>query len=210
MKTGFEKLDNIINNLNNGELICIASRPGIGKTTLSIDIVNNVSKQTDDKIVFISLENSKEQLEKRIKSDKVEIITDKLSITDIEDTCRKLYYTHHYLSLIIIDYLQLIKPEINRKDRLREKVDIIKSLKQLSIELNVPIIITSQLPRTDEKPKLEDLNVYGTAYHYSKVLLLYKDNEDNLKIEVAKNKDVSHKFVDLSFNKENLSFEERS
>lgn len=210
MKTGFEKLDNIINNLNNGELTCIASRPGIGKTTLSIDIVNNVSKQTDDKIVFISLENSKEQLKKRIKSDKVEIITDKLSITDIEDTCRKLYYTHHYLSLIIIDYLQLIKPEINRKDRLREKVDIIKSLKQLSIELNVPIIITSQLPRTDEKPKLEDLNVYGTAYHYSKVLLLYKDNEDNLKIEVAKNKDVSHKFVDLSFNKENLSFEERS
>ena len=205
MKTGFEKLDNIINNLNNGELTCIASRPGIGKTTLSIDIVNNVSKQTDDKIVFISLENSKEQLEKRIKSDKVEIITDKLSITDIEDTCRKLYYTHHYLSLIVIDYLQLIKPEINRKDRLREKVDIIKSLKQLSIELNVPVIITSQLPRTDEKPKLEDLDI---TYHYNKVLLLYNDGS-NLKIDVVKNKGVSHRFVDLVFNDEKLSFEER-
>lgn len=207
MKTGFKKLDNIINSLNNGELTCIASRPGLGKTTLLIDIVNNVSKQTDDKIVFISLENSKEQLEKRIKSDKVEIITDKLSITDIEDTCRNLNYKYHYLSLIVVDYLQLVGPEIRRKNISREKVDIIKSLKQLSIELNVPIIITSQLPRTNEKPKLEDLD---TTYHYSKVLLLYKDTDDILKIEVAKNKGVSHKFVDLSFNKENLSFEERN
>ena len=198
MKTGFKKLDNIINSWNNGELTCIASRPGLGKTTLSIDIVNNVSKQTDDKIVFISLENSKEQLEKRIKSDKVEIITDKLSITDIEDT-------YHYLSLIVVDYLQLIKPEIRRKNLLREKIDIVKALKQLSIELNVPIIITSQLPRTDEKPKSEDLDI---TYHYNKVLLLYNDGS-NLKIDVVKNKGVSHRFVDLIFDNEKLSFKER-
>ena len=67
MKTGFEKLDNIIHNLNCGELTCIASRPGLGKTTLLIDIVNNISKNSDDKILFVSLENSKEQLEERIK-----------------------------------------------------------------------------------------------------------------------------------------------
>lgn len=67
LKTGFKKLDNIINNLKCGELTCIASRPRVGKTTLSIDIVNNVSKQIEKKIIFISLESSKEQLEKRIK-----------------------------------------------------------------------------------------------------------------------------------------------
>jgi len=208
MKTGFEKLDNIIHNLNCGELTCIASRPGLGKTTLLIDIVNNISKNSDDKILFVSLENSKEQLKERIKSNNVELITDKLFINDIEDTCRSLSYKYHYLSLIAVDYLQLIKPEIRRKDLLREKIDIIKSLKQLSIELNVPIIITSQLPRTDEKPKLDDLNVYGTIYHYSKVLLLYNDGS-NLKIDVVKNKGVSHRFVDLVFNNEKLSFEER-
>lgn len=213
MKTGFEKLDNIIHSLNNGELTCIASRPGLGKTTLLIDIVNNVSNQTDNKIIFISLENSKEQLEKRIKSDKIEIITDKLFITDIEDTCRKLYYTYHYLSLIVVDYLQLIKPEIRKKNKESETTDIIKSLKQLSIELNVPIIITSQLSRSvDEKenriPTLEDFNT--TTYHYHKVLLLYRDNEDNLKIDVIKNKGVSHRFVDLEFDKDKKSFNERN
>lgn len=208
MKTGFENLDNITHGLNCGELTCIAGRPGIGKTTLLIDIVNNVSKQTDDKILFVSLESSKEYLEKRIKNGNVELITDKLFINEIEDACRKLSYKYHYLSLIVVDYLQLIKPEIRRKDLLREKIDVIKSLKQLSIELNVPIIITSQLPRTNEKPKLEDLNVYGTTYHYSKVLLLYSD-DGNLKIDVVKNKGVSHRFVDLVFNDEKLGFEER-
>ena len=208
MKTGFEKLDNIIHTLNGGELTCIASRPGIGKTTLSIDIVNNISKQTDNKILFISLENSKEQLEKRVKSDKVEIITDKISITDIEDTCRDLSNTYNYLSLIVIDYLQLIEPKVSRKDKLREKVDTIKALKQLAIELNVPIIITSQLPHTDEKPKLEDLNVNGTTYYYHKVLLLSKDTENKVKIDVAKNKGISHSFVDLEFDRDNFSFKE--
>lgn len=208
MKTGFEKLDNIIHNLNCGELTCIASRPGFGKTTLLIDIVNNVSKNTDDKILFISLENSKEQLEKRLKSDKVELITDKIFINDIEDICRSLSYKYHYLSLIVVDYLQLIKPEFRRKDLLREKIDIIKTLKQLSIELNVPIMITSQLPYLDNKkiPTLEDLK--GTTYHYNKVLLLYNDGS-NLKIDVVKNKGVSHRFVDLIFNDEKLGFEER-
>lgn len=57
MKTGLEKLDNIIHSLNCGELTCIASRPGLGKTTLLIDIVNNVSKNTDNKRRFAIDEN---------------------------------------------------------------------------------------------------------------------------------------------------------
>lgn len=94
MKTGFEKLDNIIHGLNCGELTCITSRPGLGKTTLLIDIVNNIPKQTDNKILFVSLENSKEQLRKRIKNSNVELITDKLFINDIEDACRSLNYKY--------------------------------------------------------------------------------------------------------------------
>lgn len=49
----------------------------------------------------------------------------------------------------------------------------------------------------------------GTTYHYHKVLLLYKDIDNNLKIEVAKNRDVSNRITDLSFNEDKLSFEEK-
>ena len=205
MKTGFEELDNIIGSLNNGELTCIASRPGIGKTTLAIDIVNNVTNKTNDRILFISLENSKDFFENKIKNDKVEIITDKLFINEIENICRELYSTYKNISLIVFDYLQLIKNETN--DNLNETIDIIKTLKQLSIDLNTHIIITSQLPRlNNEEPALEHLNIHGTSYYYHNVLLLHKDNENKIKIEVAKN--IPNKFVVLEFNNKNLSFNE--
>lgn len=204
MKTGFEELDNIIGSLNNGELTCIASRPGIGKTTLAIDIVNNITNKTDDKILFISLESSKEFIKNKITGNKVEIITDKLFINEIENICRELYSTYKNISLIVIDYLQLIKTETNN---LNETIDIIKTLKQLSIDLNTHIIITSQLPRlNNEEPTLEHLNIHGTSYYYHNVLLLHKDNENKIKIEVAKN--IPNKFVVLEFDNENLSFNE--
>lgn len=203
MKTGFEKLDNIIGDLNNGELTCIASRPGIGKTTLAIDIVNNVTNKTNDKILFISLENSKEFIENKIKSDNVEIITNKLFINEIENICRELYSTYKSISLIVIDYLQLIKTN----DNSNETINIIKILKQLSIDLNTHIIITSQLPRlNNEEPALEHLNIHGTSYYYHNVLLLHKDNENKIKIEVAKN--IPNKFVVLEFDNKNLNFNE--
>jgi len=204
METGFQKLDNIINGLMDEELICIASRPGLGKTTLSIDIVNNVSKQAKNKIVFVSLENSKEQLEKRISSNNVEIMTDRLSIDDIETSCMDLFNIHQQLSLIVIDYLQLIKS--NNTFNVNEVVDIVKSLKQLSIRLNVPIIITSQLARYNgEKPTLDDLKV-DVSNLFDKVLLLFKENENKLKIDVAKNNNSSLGVIELGFDKEKLSF----
>lgn len=187
LKTGFKNLDNIIN-LKEGELTCIASRPGVGKTTLAIDIVNNISKQINTKILFVSLENSKEQIEKRFINNNIEIITDKLFLIDILKKCREF----KNISLIAIDYLQLIK---------RESEDVIKELKNLALELNVPIIITSQLPRTYDKKILKDFDIFGSE-NYDNVLLLYKLSENEIKVSV-KNKN-----IDLFFNYDKLKFEE--
>ena len=84
LNTGINALDELVS-LKNKELITIASRPGIGKSTLLLNIVNSVSKQTNNKILYFNFENSKNSLLKKIKNNNIEIIdTPNLSISDRE------------------------------------------------------------------------------------------------------------------------------
>lgn len=64
LNTGINALDELVS-LKNKELITIASRPGIGKSTLLLNIVNSVSKQTNNKILYFNFENSKNSLLKK-------------------------------------------------------------------------------------------------------------------------------------------------
>ena len=59
MKTGFDELDNIIHSMKNKEVLLIAGGPAVGKTTLAIDIINSVAKETDKPVLYFSLEKSK-------------------------------------------------------------------------------------------------------------------------------------------------------
>lgn len=107
LKTGFEKLDNLIKGINGSDYITISSRPGVGKSTFVINIINNVSKQTNDKILYFNLETSKKELENKIKGSNVEIIdTPSITITEIKDKCEKV--AKDGLALVVIDYIQLI------------------------------------------------------------------------------------------------------
>ena len=107
IKTGFNKLDKILNDLNRKEVITIAGRPSLFKTTLCINIINNVLKQTNSKkVLFFTLESSKEILCKSFTSNKVEIIDDVYFIEDIKSKCKKIIKQD--TSLVVIDYLQII------------------------------------------------------------------------------------------------------
>ena len=72
LNTAINALDELVS-LKNKELITIASRPGIGKSTLLLNIVNSVSKQTNNKILYFNFENSKNSLLKKIKNNNIEI-----------------------------------------------------------------------------------------------------------------------------------------
>ena len=97
-----------IDTLEKGTILCIASRPGLGKTTLVINIANDIAKKSDKPILYFSLESSKEQLEKRLVSDSIKKIADVLTIDDIDSISEKYNQMNNGLSLIVIDYLQLI------------------------------------------------------------------------------------------------------
>ncbi|MBR6377234.1 MAG: replicative DNA helicase [Oscillospiraceae bacterium] len=87
--TGLRDLDRKINGLNNSDLIIIAARPGMGKTTIALNILSNVAKVTRKTVAFFSLEMSKEQLATRLLAnesfvDNGKLTTGKLDVEDWE------------------------------------------------------------------------------------------------------------------------------
>ena len=223
MKFGIKELDKLINIDN--KLITIASRPGMGKSSLVIKIAKNVSTNNNVPIAIFSLDMSKEQMANRLLSDKKLLNNHWTSITDeikelkdftfyIDDTpgiliekiiekCQKLK-SEKNIGLIIIDYLQLVgynKNELLSRDK--EIRNIMTRLKKLINEINIPIIITSQLSREPEKrenhrPVLSDFRKSSSIAQISDVVMfLYSDSHYNqnkkkgnaIEIIIAKNND---------------------
>ena len=169
-----------IDTLEKGTILCIASRPGLGKTTLVINIANDIAKKSDKPILYFSLESSKEQLEKRLVSDSIKKIADVLTIDDIYSISEKYNQMNNGLSLIVIDYLQLILLKDTPKEK--ETIEKIKRIKDIAVKLDVPIILVSQLSlMKDRKPTILDLHINEISKYYKKVIFLYKDDNGIIK-----------------------------
>ncbi len=193
----FEVLDDLLDDINSNDFVVISSRPGMGKSTLGYNIVNKVSKRIDGNILYFNYETSKDLLKSKITSNNVEIVDG--PTTTVEQIKSKCESTNH-LSLVVIDYLQLIPSSCN--DTSKNEIDYIsRTLKTLTLELNVPIIVLSQLGRQVEnrenkRPILRDLDIMGSLVQDSdKVIFLYREsyyNKDykvnDLELIVAKNR----------------------
>lgn len=192
-------------NLKENRLIFIGGRPSTGKTSLILDITKEVALNDKIPVVVFSLETGikkcvdlilgenktldyiKELSEANIFIDD----TPAISIETIKEKCIKLKKEKN-IGLIVIDYFQLI--EIERESKLKgsEMAKISLTLKKLAQELNIPIIITSQLKaeideREDKRPKLGD--VIGNAVEQDSDVVMFLYNEDNNReIIVAKNR----------------------
>ncbi|MDH3004341.1 MAG: replicative DNA helicase [Candidatus Shikimatogenerans sp. JK-2022] len=177
--TGFNELDKIILGLQKSDLIIIASRPGMGKTSLALSLIYNIIKQKKSVALF-SLEmsyyqiisrfitfetdipyeklNTINRINKKLKN-KIKIITQyklyiedspNLSLIDFKYKCRKLIYKYN-VKLIIIDYLQLINVnDIRIKNREQEISTISRNIKYIAKEFKITIIAISQLSRAVE------------------------------------------------------------
>ena len=78
LSTGLRDLDKKINGLNKSDLVLIAARPGMGKTSIALNIALNVAKKTDKTVAFFSLEMSREQLVMRLISNESFVDNQKL------------------------------------------------------------------------------------------------------------------------------------
>lgn len=109
-----------------------------------------------------------------------------ISISELRSKCRK-YKLEHNLSVIIIDYLQLMSGRVGGRSESRQQEisEISRSLKSVARELNVPVIALSQLSRAveqrpDHRPMLSDLRESGAIEQDADVVMfLYRDEYYN-------------------------------
>ena len=135
------------------------------------------------------------------------------SIQQIEVMARKLK-NKDKLGLLIIDYIQLIKNKGKFNNREQEVADITRTLKLLSLELDIPIIGLCQLNRnaTRQEPLLSDLRESGAIEQDAdNVIFLYQENDTdekvvNITVKVAKQRSGGIGKVYMKFNKPNSEF----
>lgn len=215
--TGFEYLDKRTGGLHGGELILVAGRPGMGKSSFAVNIAEHMAINDGKTVAIFNLEMPKEQLVRRILCsqarvesskmlrgdftgedwqkigsilDKVDAaplyIDDSASVTvsEIRAKCRRLKQTKG-LSLIVIDYLQLMQSGGRVESRQQEVADISRSLKILAKELDVPVVALSQLSRAvetrkDRRPMLSDIRESGAIEQDCDIVMfLYRDDYYN-------------------------------
>src|SRR6516225_136645 len=196
--TGFVDLDEMTSGLQPSDLVLVAARPSMGKTSLVLNIAQHVGAATDMTVGFFSLEMSKEQLFMRLLTSEARLDahrlrggflgerdwgrlstaigtlseakifiddTPSIGVLEMRAKCRRLA-SEHGLHLVIVDYIQLMQGRGRFENRTLEVASVSRSLKGLAKELNVPIIVLSQLSRapesrSDHRPQLSDLRESG-------------------------------------------------
>ena len=125
-----------------------------------------------------------------------------ITIGEIRAKCRRLASSEKGLSLIVIDYLQLISGGKNYgANRQQEVSDISRSLKTLAMELNVPIIALSQLSRNvesreEKRPMMSDLRESGSIEQDADIVMfLYRDDYYNKESRTEDNNSISELII---------------
>lgn len=213
--TGYMDVNKKTAGLQPSDLIIIAARPSMGKTTFAMNICENVSLTNDKPVMIFSLEMPTEQLMMRslaslsrvnqtsIRTGQLDdedwarlsgtmglllekkniYIDDSSGLTpmDVRSRARRLSREHGGLSLIMIDYLQLMRVPSLSDNRTLEIAEISRSLKALAKELNVPVIALSQLNRSleqraDKRPVNSDLRESGSIEQDADLIMfIYRD-----------------------------------
>jgi replicative DNA helicase len=215
--TGYEELDKMTAGLQSSDLIILAARPSMGKTSLAMNIVQYAALINKIPTAVFSLEMSMEQLALRMlcsvgRVDAQRVRTGRLHDSDwpkltratgmltdapiyIDDTpgltvlemrakARRLK-SEHDLSLVVVDYLQLMQGRSRSENRNQEISDISRSLKAMAKELDVPVMALSQLnrsleSRTDKRPQMADLRESGAIEQDADIIIfIYRDEVYN-------------------------------
>lgn len=177
--TGFSDLDKVLTGLNRSDLIIIGARPAMGKTSFALNLARNVAAIGRRKVLFFSLEMTKEQLAMRVLGTEARVSSMKMRNGNISKdewirlgtaTCAlndcELYFDDTSsitvpemkakirrlggVECVIIDYLGLIKGSTRAENRVNEVSEITRNLKMMAKDLSIPVVCCAQLSRGTE------------------------------------------------------------
>ena len=139
-----------------------------------------------------------------------------ISVAEIRSKCRRLK-ARNGLDMIVIDYLQLMKTPNGSDNRVQEVSELTRSLKILARELNVPIVLLSQLSRkaAERTPAMSDLRESGAIEQDADIIIMiYRDpsrtDDNSAEIIVAKNRNGPVDSIFLTWIGEYTRFENRT
>ncbi len=227
ISSGFKELDAMTYGFQKAEMIILAARPSMGKTSLALNIAESAAlprRGEPAATLVFSLEMSAAQLGMRMlcsrgrvnmkklregfvrpggdeykdlvtaadELSKSPIFIDdssQLTIMELRAKTRRLA-ARHPLGFIIVDYLQLLSATDPKTPREQQVAEISRGLKALAKELDVPVLVLSQLNRAAEKenraPKLSDLRESGSIEQDADVvLMLARPRDADEKFQVA-------------------------
>lgn len=206
-ESGFHELDNLTCGWQDGDLIIVGARPGMGKTAFSLSMAKNMAVNHGQEGAVFSLEMTALQLTNRLISNETEIplkkiqtgdftaeewihyhksvkplINEKLTIVDRIKNVHKIkskmldLHAKGKLKWAVIDYLQIATYPEFKKNREREVSEMSAMFKDLALDLNIPIILLSQLSREVEKrstkrPQLSDLRDSGSIEQDADIIM---------------------------------------
>ena len=194
LSTGLSAVDSKINGLNKSDLLLLAARPGMGKTSMALNIALSAARESGKTVAIFSLEMSKEQLVTRLIA-----------------------------SEGLVENTRLITGNLRESDwqRIADAASSLsRMLKIMAKELQVPVLCLSQLSRANEKredkrPMLSDLRESGAIEQDADIVMfLYRDDYYNADTEkhnvaeciVAKNRHGETGKVELRWMPEYTAF----
>lgn len=242
LATGFGDLDAVTHGMRGGELLVLGARPSVGKTALAGNIAVNVAKRGGGVAFFSlemgreqlaqrfamsearvsrqdvmqgNTEDAARLMEAAERVARLPLYIEDGGAQDmahIRATCYRLH-ARRGLALIVVDYIGLIDtPQRKNGTREREVAELSREFKRLARELNVPVLLLSQLNRgmmnrSDPRPMLSDLRESGALEQDADVVLLLHratasdgaEDEHIARLSVAKNRNGAVKEIGLYF-----------
>ena len=243
----FATMNDMTGGFEQGDMIVIGARPAVGKSAFATQITSHIA-DLGKRIAYFNLEMTEKQIYERFLSsasgiglqrirraiaftgdekerfdkandilsakDKIIVTTGSQTVTSIRNEIKK-----HEYDLVIIDYLQLVKPEGRYKgNRFAEVGDISHSIKAIATDFNIPVIVLSQLNRAsagreDKEPTMSELRESGDIEQdASVIILLWNMDEEGITkgCKIEKNRQGKIGRVTMRFNGDLMRFEEIS